>query len=63
MTKITEYRISELRKSIQALRFYFNEFLNKPTEDANLPNNIKKKKKYLKLQTLKITSLKTIKMK
>ena len=62
MTKITEYRISELRKSIQALRFYFNEFLNKPTEDANLPNNIKKKK-YLKLQTLKITSLKTIKMK
>ena len=44
MTKITEYRISELRKSIQALRFYFNEFLNKPTEDANLPNNIKKKK-------------------
>ena len=43
MTKITEYRISELRKSIQALRFYFNEFLNKPTEDANLPNNIKKK--------------------
>ena len=44
MTKITEYRISELRKSIQALRFYFNEFLNKPTKDANSPNNIQNKK-------------------
>ena len=44
MTKITEYRISELRKSIQALRFYFNEFPTNLTEDANLPNNIKKKK-------------------
>ena len=43
MTKITEYRISELRKSIQALRFYFNEFLNKPTKDANLQTIFRKK--------------------
>ena len=45
MTKITEYRISELRKSIQALRFYFNEFLNNPIKDANSPKDIHKKKK------------------
>ncbi len=44
MTKITEYRISEIRKSIQALRFYFNEFLNKPINDANSPYYIQKKK-------------------